>query len=69
MAQTTNPGWMTFDDRMTEVAGILAAGILRRRRREMNQVKKDSSLPSFGLDVFVEKSVHCTKPLPKGESR
>ncbi len=69
MAQTTNPNWMTFDDRMTEVAGILAAGILRRRRREMNQMKKDRSFENTGLDVFVQKSVHCTKPLPKGESR
>lgn len=69
MPADCHPNWMPFDDRMTEVAGILAAGILRRRRREMNQIRKDRSLPSFGLDVFLEKSVHCTKPLPKGESR
>jgi hypothetical protein len=60
---------MTFPECAREVAGILAAGILRRRRREMNQMKKDRSMPGFGLDVFVEKSVHCNKPLPKGESR
>lgn len=69
MPTDCHPNWMTFDDRMTEVAGILAAGILRRRRREMNQMKKDRSFANTGLDVFVEKSVHCTKPLPKGESR
>jgi len=60
---------MTFDDRMAEVAGILAAGILRRRRREMNLMKKGRILANTGLDVFAEKSVHRTKPLPKGESR
>jgi len=70
MAQTTNPEWLTFDERMTEVAGILAAGILRGRKREMNQIRKDRSFSDSGLDVFVGKSVHCTnKPLPKGESR
>lgn len=69
MAQTTNPEWLTFDERMTEVAGILAAGILRGRKREMNRIRKDSSFSDSGLDVFVGKSVHCNKPLPKGESR
>lgn len=69
MPTHSHPNWMSFDDRMAEVAGILAAGILRRRRREMNQMKKDRSFENTGLDVFVEKSVHCTKPLPKGESR
>lgn len=71
MAQTTtNPDWMTFDDRMTEAAGILAAGILRGRKRQMNQIKKDRSFSDLGLDVFGETSVHWnSKPLPKGESR
>ena len=62
--------WLTFDERMTEVAGILAAGILRGRKREMNRIRKDRSFSDSGLDVFVEKSVHYTnKPLPNGESR
>lgn len=69
MPRDCHPNWMTFDDRMAEVAGILAAGILRRRRREMNLMKKGRILANTGLDVFAEKSVHCTKPLPKGESR
>ena len=69
MAGDCRTNWMSFDDGMAEVAGILAAGMLRRRRREMNQMKKDRSFENTGLDVFVEKSVHCTKPLPKGESR
>ena len=70
MPTDCHPDWMAFDDRMTEAAGILAAGILRGRKREMNQIRKDSSFSDSGLDVFVGKSVHCTnKPLPKGESR
>ena len=70
MTTNSHPNWMTFDDRMTEVAGILAAGILRKARREMSQTRKDRTLADNGLDVFAEKSVHCNnKPLPKGESR
>ena len=70
MLDTRNPNWMTFDERMTEVAGILATGILRGRKREMNRIKIDRSFSDSGLDVFVGKSVHCTnKPLPNGESR
>lgn len=70
MTHISNPHWMSFDERMTEVAGILAAGILRGRKREMNKIRRDSSFSDSGLDVFVEKSVHCiNKPLPKGESR
>lgn len=71
MAQTaTNPDWMTFDERMTETAAILAAGILRGRKRQMNQIKKDRSFSGLGLDLSVERSVHWNnKPLPKGEGR
>ena len=70
MPTDCHPDWMAFDDRMTEAVGILAAGILRGRKREMNQIRKGRSLSDSGLDVFVGKSVHCTnKPLPNGESR
>ena len=70
MPKDSHPNWITFDDRMTEVAGILAAGILRRKRREMNRMKKGCSCANTRLDIFAEKSVHCNnKPLPKGESR
>ena len=65
-----NPNWLSFDERMTEVAGILAAGILRGRKREMNRIKIDRSFSDSGLDVFVQKSVHSNnKPLPNGEGR
>lgn len=71
MAQTTtNPDWMTFDEQMTEAARILAAGILRGRKRKMNQIRKDRSFSDLGLDLSLERSVHWSnKPLPKGESR
>ncbi len=70
MAHTTNPSWMTFDERMTEAAGILAAGILRGRKREMNQMKKARSFSDSGLDLCAGRSVHWnSKPLPKGENR
>ncbi len=61
---------MAFDERMTEVAGILALGVMRRRKREMNQIKKDRSSAGRGLDVFAGKSVHGegNKPLPKEEN-
>lgn len=64
MSTDCRPNRMAFDDRMTEVAGILAAGILRRRRREMNQARERLSAKSE-VDVFGEKS---SLP-PNGESR
>ena len=67
MNMNTALDWMTFDDRMTEVAGILAAGILRRRRREMNQMIADDSFANTGLDV-AGKSAHCATPTVNGEN-
>lgn len=58
MTQTRDPNWMTFDTPMTEVAGILATGILRRRKREMNQISKDRG------------ENNCdSRPLPEGGTR
>lgn len=69
MPADRHPNWMTFGDRMTEVAGILAAGILRRRKRQMIETQNNGTFSADGLDVSVEKSVHCThKPLPKEEN-
>lgn len=65
--QSCNPDWMTFNERMTEVAGILAAGILRGSKQEMNRIRKDRSFSGNELDVFVGKSVHSNTPLPKGK--
>lgn len=64
MPQTGNPDWMTFDVRITEVAGILAAGIIRKRKREMTALKKDRKFCPQTLDVSSDVSVHCThRPL------
>ena len=69
MQQRHAPEWMTFDERMTEVAAILAAGIVRRRKWQMIETRNNSFFSTDGLDVSVEKSVHCThKPLPKEEN-
>lgn len=68
MHSMVSADWMTFDERITEAAGILAAGILRGRKREMNRIRKERSFSGSGLDVFVEKSVHSNKPLPNGEN-
>lgn len=57
MNQPHDPNWMTFDNRMTEVAGILATGILRRRKREMGQISKEHER-SCGSEL-----------LPEGENR
>jgi hypothetical protein len=63
MPADSHPNWMT------EVAGILAAGILRKRRREMDKMKKDSSFANTGLDVLTERSARGAHTLSKGGSR
>ncbi len=70
MNQVCNPEWMTFNEQMTEVAGILAAGILRRRKRQMREMQRNHSFSANGLDVFAGKSVHVdSKPRPEEENR
>lgn len=68
MPTDCHPNWMTFDDRMAEVAGILAAGILRMRRNKMNQMTRDSSLANTKHSV-AEKSAHCAMQPRNGGSR
>ena len=63
MPADSHPNWMT------EVAGILAAGILRKRRREMNQMKKDSSLTNTRLGALTERSAGGAQTRSKGVSR
>lgn len=55
---------------ITEAAAILAGGIVRLRRREVERIRRSRLFSGDGLDLFLEKSVHCNnKELPKGESR
>lgn len=70
MQIAVNPDWMTLPERVTEAAAILAGGIVRLRRREMERIRKMRSFSCDGLDLFREKSVHSSnKELPKEESR
>ena len=68
MPTDCHSNWMTFDDRMAEVAGILAAGILRMRRNKMSQTIRDSSFANTMHGVAGE-SAHCAMQPMNGESR
>ena len=52
------PDLMTADERLTEIAQICAAGLLRLRRREAE--KHVSHLEKNGLDFSPDRSVHAT---------
>lgn len=54
MHEKTDLDYIAFDERMTEVAGILTTGILRKRRRDMNQMKKDNSFVDTEPDALRE---------------
>lgn len=69
MQTARNPEWMTLSERMSQVAEILATGILRHKMREINEIKKTRRISVNGLDVFLDKSVHSNNPIPKGEIR
>lgn len=70
MQSAASPDWMTLPERVTEAAAILAGGIVRLRRREVERIRRSRLFSGDGLDLFLEKSVHCNnKELPKGESR
>jgi hypothetical protein len=58
------PHLVTADERLTELARILAIGLLRLRRRESEG--RTSVLEKKGLDLQPERSVHA---LPKGRRR
>jgi hypothetical protein len=52
------PGLMTADQRLSEVARILAAGLVRLRRRQY--LNDHSRLEKNGLDLSPDRSVHAT---------
>ena len=69
MIQAPATRWLTVEERMAEVARLLASGILRRRNRESNRASKDGdSFSDFGLAVSVEKSVHWQQTASKGRA-
>ena len=53
-----SPDLMTADERLTEIAQICAAGLLRLRGREAE--KHVSHLEKNGLDFSPDRSVHAT---------
>jgi hypothetical protein len=53
------PDLMTADERLAEVAQILAAGLVRLRRREAMSAAGSGD---FRLDFSPERSVHATAP-------
>jgi hypothetical protein len=59
-ANALAPDLMTADERLTEVAQILAAGLVRLRRQESE--KHISHLEKKRLDFSPERSVHATAP-------
>ena len=58
MSNPLPPHLMSADQRLSELAQICAAGILRLRRRESE--KHVSHLEKNGLDFLSRRSVHAT---------
>ena len=57
-ANSLHPDLMTSDERLTELAGILATGLLRLRQKESD--RHDSHLEKVRLDFPLDRSVHAT---------
>ena len=57
-ANPLHPDLMTSDERLTELARILATGLLRLRRRENH--RRDSDVEKNSLDFSPARSVHAT---------
>jgi hypothetical protein len=58
MSNPLSPVLMTTDDRLSEVAQILAAGLVRLRHRECRN--DCGRLEKNGLDFPPDRSVHAT---------
>ena len=56
-ANSLHPDLMTSDERLTELARILAAGLLRLHRQS---ISNSSLLRDFRLDFSANRSVHAT---------
>ena len=62
------PSAMTADERLDEVARILAAGILRgRARRQESQARSRASNGESSLDIPVKESGHVRTKTGSGE--
>jgi hypothetical protein len=60
MSNPLAPDLMTVEQRLDEVAQILAAGLLRLRRSESASCTRD--LEKDSLDFSPDRSVHATAP-------
>ena len=58
-ANALAPDLMTADERLTELAQILAAGFMRLRRCEVDE-RRGPVREDFRLDFSPERSVHAT---------
>jgi hypothetical protein len=58
MSNPLSPDLMTAEERLTEVAQILAAGLVRLRHRRL--LNDHSSLEKNNLDFSPDRSVHAT---------
>jgi len=64
MINALNPDRMTTDERLDEVAEILAIGIIRLQSRKLSSDQGDSS-----LDFSAPQSVHVCDEKPCGETK
>lgn len=53
-----HPDLLTAEERLDEVARILATGILRLRKKQLEESEKNEKTESFPLDVSLKHSAH-----------
>lgn len=55
-------------EHISKVAEILAAGIIRAKRRQFARMENNRSFSETGLDFSLDSSVHSMKPITRGEN-
>jgi hypothetical protein len=65
MANGLDPVHMTAQERLSEVAVLLARGVRRMADRKSNHIVENRSIP---LGPGREQSRHAPEPSPKGEN-
>jgi hypothetical protein len=70
MPNALDPDRMTADERLDEVAEILAAGVIRMhiRRHELENTSNSNELRDFPLAFSAHRSVHVCETTPDGET-
>ena len=59
--KTVRSGQDALEDRLDELASLLAAGILRQRLRQMAGIGEPHKYLENGLDAGARKSVHASR--------